>query len=128
MLIALAIMLLGGGGSDVWLLPSNFDKQIKNVVVDENRQADIIEDVEKINDSIASYVDEVKQTAKNISSLNKDHAAGEQEFEAVINELLEKRKTVQIQVVEARLHMAAQLQSDEWEQLFNPKNEKENNE
>ena len=41
MLIALTIMLLGGGGNDLWLFPEDFTDRVETVVTDENTQVNI---------------------------------------------------------------------------------------
>jgi len=118
MLIALTIMLLGGGGNDLWLFPEDFTDRVETVITEERRQTTIIDLFEKMADSHAIYSDRVKKIAENVSLLNHNYDATEQEFEPVIDSLLQARKTLQTTVLDARFNLTDQFMQDEWQQIF----------
>ena len=118
MLIALTIMLLGGGGNDLWLFPEDFTDRVETVVTDESTQTAIIDLVNEMADSHATYNDRVKKIAENASLLNRNYEATEQEFEPVIDSLLQARKTLQTAVLDARFKLTDQFTQDEWQQIF----------
>ena len=124
MLIALALMLLGGGNSESWLLPQDFNDRIEEVVLEKSRRSDILDQAEIINDNITSYVKEIQKTAKDIALLNQNHKVTEQDVEDVVQSILKKRRAMQEKVLDARINLANQLQPQEWEQIFASNNEK----
>lgn len=117
MLIALAILLLGGGG-DVWLFPEDFTDKVETVIVEEKKQSEIIDLFDKMNESVATHGDRVKEIAEMVSSLNRYPEATEQDFESIIESLLEERKKLQTEVLDARLNMVLQFHQNEWEHVF----------
>jgi hypothetical protein len=108
MLIALAIVLfgLGGDSAGIWLFPEDFADRIEAVIVDENRQSEIIDLFDKISESVISYNDRVKEIAENASMLNRNPDATEHDFEQIVQILLKERKMIQKEVLDARLNMA----------------------
>ena len=118
MLIALTILLFGGGGTDMWLFPEDFTDRVETVVTEENRQTAIIDLFDDIADSYVAYDDRIKKIAEQSSLLNHNYDASEQEFEPAIDSLLQARKTLQTAVLDARLAMADQFSQDEWQQVF----------
>ena len=118
MLIALTIMLLGGGGSDLWLFPEDFTDRVETVITDEGRQTAIIDLFDEITDSYVAYNDRIKKTADNAALLNRNYDATKQEFEPVIDSLLQERRKLQTEVLDARVKMADRFQEDEWQQIF----------
>ena len=124
MLIALTLLLLGGGNSESWLLPKDFNDRIEEIVLEKSRQSDILDQAEIINDNSTSYVKEMQKTAKEIALLNQNHKVTEQDFEDVVQNILKKRRANQEKVLDARMNLANQLQPQEWEQVFASNNEK----
>ena len=124
MLIALTILLLGGGNSESWLLPKDFNDRIEEIVLEKSRQSDILDQAEIINETITSYVKEMQKTAKDIAILNQNHTVTEQDVEDVIQKIMNKRRAHQEKVLDARMNLANQLQPQEWEQVFASNNEK----
>ena len=124
MLIALIILLLGGGNSESWLLPKDFNDRIEEIVLEKSRQSDILDQAEIINETITSYVKEMQKTAKDIAILNQNHTVTEQDVEDVIQKIMNKRRAHQEKVLDARMNLANQLQPQEWEQIFASNNEK----
>jgi hypothetical protein len=120
MLIALAIVLfgLGGDSAGIWLFPEDFADRIEAVIVDENRQSEIIDLFDKISESVISYNDRVKEIAENASMLNRNPDATERDFEQIVQILLKERKMIQKEVLDARLNMSHKCNQNEWRQVF----------
>ena len=118
MLIALTILLLGGGGSDVWLFPEDFTGKVEMVVVEEKRQAEILDLVDKITQSVTTYNDRIQKLADQASQLNRNPEAGSGDFESLIENLLQERKKLQTEVLEVRLKMMLQFEHRQWEKVF----------
>lgn len=121
MLIALTIMLLGGGGTDIWLFPEDFTDRIEAVIVEENRQTEILDLFEKTTESFTTHNDRVKKMAENVSMLNRNPDATDHDFEQKVQNLLQKRKKLQTEVLNARLKMVDLIDPNEWEQIFSAK-------
>jgi len=118
MLIALTILLLGGGGSDVWLFPEDFTDKVEMVVVEEKRQAEILDLFDKITQSVTTYNDRIQKLADQASQLNRNPEAGSQDFESMIENLLQERKKLQTEVLEVRLKMVLKFEQSQWEKVF----------
>jgi len=118
MLIALTIMLLGGGGTDIWLFPEDFSDRVEAIIVEESRQSEIINLFDKISESVTTHNDRVKEMAVNVSILNRNPDATDHDFEQMFQTLLQERKTLQTGVLDARIEMALKFRQNEWEQVF----------
>ena len=120
MLIALTILIfgLGGGSSENWLFPEDFTDLVETGVVEENRQTRIIELYENVNESINSYYERVKEIAENTSRINRNPDATEKDFEKVVQSLMQERKKLQKEIIDARFNIVDQLTVDEWKQVF----------
>jgi hypothetical protein len=118
LIAAITIFLLGGGSNSLWLFPENFSKQIKKVVIEETRKNEILNAYEDIKKSSDSHNDEIRKIVKEISLLNQNPDATNTDYEKSIQEILQKRKQFQKEIVETRLKMASQLEPDEWTQIF----------
>lgn len=118
MLIALTILLLSGGSIDIWLFPEDFTDRVEAVIVEENRQTEILDLFEKMTESFTSHNDRIKEMAGNISELNRNPDTAAEDFEQVVQSLFQERKLLQANILDARMKMALQLQQNEWEQVF----------
>ena len=115
---ALIVLLMGGGRDSLWLFPEKFSDQVKEVVSEEERQAEIIAIYDEIKENTESYDDEIRKMAEEMSLLNRKPEATETDFEQPIHSLLQKRKQIQSKYIDARLKMASQLNQDEWDKIF----------
>jgi len=118
MLIALTIMLLSGGGNNIWLFPEDFSDRVEAVIVEENRQSEIINLFDEISESVTTHNDRVKEMADNVSMLNRNPDATDRDFEQMFQTLLQERKALQTGVLDARIEMALKFRQNEWEQIF----------
>ena len=118
LIAAITILILGGGNNSLWLFPQDFSKQIKKVIIEETRKNEILNAYEDIKQSSDSHNDEIRKIVKEISLLNQNPDATNTDYEKSIQELLQKRKQIQKEVVETRLKIASQLKYDEWIQIF----------
>lgn len=119
MLIALALLILGlGGGDDIWLFPEDFKNRIERVVQDETRQTAILDLYEKMDESIATYKEHIKEFAEDVSKQNKNYENTERDFEKILQSALQKRKSMQIKLLNARMEMVELIEVDEWKKVF----------
>jgi hypothetical protein len=118
MLIALTILLFSGGSTDIWLFPEDFTDRVEAIIVEENRQTEILELFEKMNESFTIHNDRIKEMAGNISELNRNPNTAAGDFEQDVQSLLQERKLLQTNILNARMKMALQLQQNEWGQIF----------
>ena len=118
MLIALTILLFSGGSTDIWLFPEDFTDRIEAIIVEENRQTEILDLFEKMNESFTTYDDRNKEMAGNISNLNRNPETAAGDFEQVVQSLLQERKLAQTNILNARMKLTLLLQQNEWEQVF----------
>lgn len=118
LIAALTIFLLGGGSDSLWLFPEDFSKQVKNVVTEEKRQTEILTAYDEIQKNADSYNDEIRKMVEEISKLNQTPDATETDYEQPIQNILQKRKLIQTEIIDARLKMASQFSEDEWETIF----------
>ena len=91
---------------------------METVIVEEKKQSEIIDLFDKMNESVATHGDRVKEIAEMVSILNRYPEATEQDFESIIESLLEERKKLQTEVLDARLNMVLQFHQNEWEDVF----------
>jgi len=118
LIAALTILLLGGGSDSLWLFPEDFAKQIKNVVTEEMRQAELLTVFNDIKKNADSYNGEIGKMVEEISILNRRPDATETDLEQSIQSLLQKRRQMQSEIIDARLKMASQFHQNEWEKIF----------
>ena len=120
MLIALTILILGigGGSSENWLFPEDFTDMVETTLVEEKRQTRIIELFENINESINSYNERVKEIAENTSRINRNPDATEEDFEQIVQSLVQEREKLQKEIIEARFNMVDQFTAEEWKQVL----------
>ena len=118
MLIALTIMLLGGGGYEFWLFPEDFSDRVEVVVTEETRRTEIIDLVDQINERAALYNDHVKEISEESAELNRDSNATADDFESIIERLHKERKQMQSELLDVRLQMAGKFIEQEWTRAF----------
>jgi hypothetical protein len=118
MLIALTILLFSGGSTDIWLFPEDFTDRVEAIIVEENRQTEILKLFEKMNENFTTHKDRIKEMAGKMSELNRNPETVAGDFEQVLQSLLQERKLLQTNILNARMKMALQLQQNEWGQIF----------
>ena len=118
MLIALTIMLLGGGGYEYWLFPEDFSDRMEVVVTDEARRSEIIDLMDQINERAALYNDRIKDISEESAKLNRDSNATADDFESIIERLHKERKQMQSELLDVRLQMAGKFNEQEWTRAF----------
>lgn len=119
MLIALSILLFGGGGSEgMWLFPPNFSQKVNVVVVEENKRDEILSLFNEIDKSINKYDDRVREIAKKLHQTVRIYDATDMELNKLSQKLLQERKMVQTQIFDARFKMAEKLTDQEWKDIF----------
>ncbi len=118
LIAALTILLLGGGSDNLWLFPGKFKDQVEEVVSQETRQSTIFAIYDGIKKNTESYNIEISKMAEEISLLNRKPDASETDLEQSIQELLQKRKAMQQQIIDARLQLVTHFHREEWEKVF----------
>jgi hypothetical protein len=118
LIAALTIFLLGGGSDNLWLFPEKFNDQVKEAVSEKQKQSEIIAIYDEIKKSTDSYNEEIRIMAEEVSLLNRKPNISETDLDQPIQELLQKRKKMQQEIIDARLQMVTHFQRDEWEKVF----------
>lgn len=117
MLIALAILYLTGG-SGFWLFPQNFNDRVEEIVMDETRRETIIDLHETIAADAAAYNKEIKVTAEKILGMSREHSVTAKDLQIVVDHLMNERRAAQNKIIDNRLDIAWQLESEEWAEIF----------
>lgn len=119
MLIATLCILLFGGGSDgMWLLPDNFSQHVGVVILEEDRQDELTDLYDQIDECIKTHDDNVSDIAKDLHKAIQNPEATDQEFDQFIEKLLKERTTAQTKILDARFKMAEKLNPQEWKDIF----------
>jgi len=119
MLIATLYILLFGGGSDgMWLFPSNFSEHVKVVVLEEDRQDELNDLFDQIDESIKIHDENVSDISKDLHKTIQNPDATDKEFDQFIEKLLKERTDAQSKILDARFKMAKKLNPQEWKDIF----------
>jgi predicted nucleic acid-binding Zn-ribbon protein len=118
MLIALTIMWLSGGGAGSWFFSQDFTDRVELVVMDENRQSQITEMFDQINDSSNAYNKDIEDIAGQISKLNRNPETADEQLQEVLQQVLQRRNEIQRILVDVRMKLTDHMQQNEWEKIF----------
>ena len=119
MLIALSILLFGGGGSDnMWLFPPDFQKNVKVVVVENEKQTEILELYNEMVVNLKSSDKRISEIGEILYQTVRDYDATDSEINELIQKLLDERKETQLKLVDTRFKMAEKLTPQEWNDIF----------
>ena len=117
---ALALLLLGGGGSEGFL-PKDFDKQVKKQMTDKVRKAQVLDLHKQMGKTFKGYNKQQKTSSKKVLALTENHEASADEFRAVVDEFFVERRKTQEKLIDARLKMKDLITREEWGAIFSAK-------
>lgn len=117
MLVALMILMLGGG-SDVTPMPADFDKHVKDVVVDEDRRREILAVNEAMGEIIKSYAGEAQKLSKEVYATNRSYASSPADLEAKTDAYVTLRAELDAALIEKRLELARLMTKEEWDEVM----------
>jgi len=120
MLIALTMALLFGGGSPDPLFAKQTRTAIKQVVTDEERQAEVLATVKSIEGSWKRADKAAKAPSKELGRLEKDRAASTDDIEAQIDEIVAIRENLHKDFVDGIFEMRENMTEEEWQAVFSP--------
>ena len=120
MLIALTMALLFGGGSPDPLFAKQTRTAIKQVVTDEERQAEVLATVKSIEGSWKRANKAAKAPGKELGRLEKDRAASTNDIEAQIDEIIAIRENLHKDFVDGIFEMRENMTEEEWQAVFSP--------
>lgn len=120
MLISLTIMFLFGGGSPDPLFAKQTRTAIKQVVADDERQAEVLAAVKSIEGSWKRANKAAKAPSKELGRLEKDRAASTDDIEAQIEEIVTIRQDLHKDFVDGIFEMREKMTEEEWQAVFSP--------
>jgi hypothetical protein len=118
MLIALGLLLFGGGNGDLWQFPDYFTDHVKAIIVEDTRRGDILDLYKSIEDEVGTYDEFVDGLTEDLHSLNQNPDATDQEFAKLIQKLLQSRKEAENKLLDARMKMVTHLSVEEWKAIL----------
>ena len=121
---ALAIVMLSlfgfGGGADQSVLPTDFNKLVKQHVADDTRQAQILATGKQLEADNDDYEKELEKQVKQLEKLSQDYDTTVADVQALYEEIYAERDEAFDDVIEARLKLAELFTREEWSAVFAP--------
>lgn len=115
----LTIIFLGGGSGDFeYLLLSDGDKIIKEVVVDKDLQKKVLDDLKPLRKSVDARKSNVEKSLKLIDKLSMEYEDKLPEIKAESKKIMDEIKAAEKDIAEGRVKIASQLDDETWEALL----------
>jgi len=101
---------------------------IKKNVQNSDKKVQLLQILDEIEQASQDFFKYYSKHNRKIVQLNQNYNSSRQDFESVIESLLQERKKLQKEVFDGRLKMVQQFQQNEWQQVFLVDSLKNNNE
>ena len=118
MLIALfTLLILGGGGGDT-PMPGDFDKYVKKVVVEKDRQKEVLVATKEMKSITKAYAKQAKALSKEGYELNRSYNTTDAQLEELANRFRDQRHELEVDLVEQRLKITEIMTKEEWDAVM----------
>lgn len=114
--IALLTLLFGGGLDSFYI--DNFEKGIKEYVIEKDRKKEILADLKTSKKLISNYSKERKAEYKAFKKLNISHETTKEDLVGFFNILHKERAVYQNEMVDERLTVIKKIKADEWDSIM----------
>ena len=126
MIIALvtALFLGGGGGSIEYLpFPSNFENQVKEVIVDDDRKDTVLNLYEDMQKYMKVHTKKIDEFSKSLWDALDDPNTRDIDYLEWKDKVLNERKILEDKLLYARRELVKNIEEEEWNKIFAPSGE-----
>ncbi len=116
-IITIFSMLFGPGAIDMFFMP-DFDKGVKEYVIDKERQKEILVDIKEAQKIIKAYNKLRKSDFKQFQDMNASSNTTESEFMSFFSDVQATRKSTQNELIDIRISMARKIEQSEWDSIL----------
>ena len=117
-LTLLTILFLGGNGDFEYLLMSDGDKIMKEVIEDKDLQKKVFSELKPIRKSVAGHKVNVENSMKEISKMSMEYADQTDKMKAEFDKVMKEFKAAEYDIINARLAIAKLLPDTVWDDLM----------
>ena len=111
------ITLLFGSGLDFFLV-DNFEKGVKEYVIEKDRKKEILADLKTSKKLISNYHKERETKYKTFKKLNISRETSREDLVDFFNKLYKERVAYQKEMVDDRLAVIKKIKADEWDSIM----------
>ena len=111
------LTLLFGGGVELFFI-NNFDKGVKEYVIEKDRQKEILADLKTSKKLISNFNKEREKQYKLFNNLNISRETSKEDLVDFFNDLYKERVTHQEIVIDKRLSVIKKIKADEWDSIM----------
>jgi len=111
------LTLLFGGGVELFFI-NNFDKGVKEYVIEKDRQKEILADLKTSKKLISNFNKEREKQYKLFKKLNVSHETTKENLVDFFNDLHKERLTHQEKVIDKRISVIKKIKADEWDSIM----------
>lgn len=111
------LLSANSNGAD-YLFPENFEKRVQRHLSDSIRIEQILKLKKSTDEAFAHFARTIEQKTKKSRALYRDYSATSEQYDQVIDEMLDELVELQAQWIEARLKIASLMTSEEWRVVF----------
>lgn len=114
----IALLTLLFGGSVELFFINNFDKGVKEYVIEKDRQKEILADLKTSKKLISNYNKGREKQYKLFKKLNVSHETTNEDLVDLFNDLHKERLTHQEIMIDKRLSVIGKIKADEWDSIM----------
>jgi len=117
MIWALIFTLIGNGVPEVFYI-DEFDKGVKEYVLDKERRGEILDSLKSGTKRVKSFYKEREGQVKELKKKNLDQNTTEQWFKDFFVERMKERKELQAYTINMRLNLQQKITTEEWAKIM----------
>jgi len=111
------LTLLFGGGVELFFI-NNFDKGVKEYVIEKDRQKEILANLKTSKKLISNFNKEREKQYKLFKKLNVSHETTKGDLVDLFDDLYKERVTHQEVMIDKRLSVIKKIKADEWDSIM----------
>jgi hypothetical protein len=117
MIWALIFTLLGNGEPEIFYI-DEFDKGVKEYVVDKARRGEILDSLKSATKKVKSFYKAREGQVKELKKKNQERQTTEQWFKDFFEERMQERRELQAYTINMRYNLQTKITTNEWAEIM----------
>ena len=114
----IALLILSTASMPGQALVDNISSFAKESISERDRRKEILSFTENMEDALADFSDQLKDSGTSMAKLNKDQNSTRHAFEDELNTLNNSRFQTQVKILDLRFKIKDRMSREEWNKVF----------
>lgn len=115
--LTLLAVLFGSGSFDLFFI-HDFEKSVKEIILDKDRSNDILADLKEAKSIAKAFEKQRKTNLKEFKTLNTSRATSDEDFKAYFTKIHTQRVEYQTEIIDIRIITNAKIELAEWNSIL----------